>query len=102
MARNLVIDYRRRYYRLEWLPLYEGIEAPETAYPALLAERGMEKDRVHAALRYLTEPQRQVILLKFIEGYSNAETSVILGKDENSVKSLQHRALVTLRKVLAC
>ena len=100
VARNLVIDCRRRDHRLEWLPLDETLEESEEVYPAQQAERHLERDRVLAALNYLTESQRQVIVLKFMEGYSNAETGAILGKDENSVKSLQHRALVTLRRVL--
>jgi RNA polymerase sigma-70 factor (ECF subfamily) len=52
------------------------------------------------ALGRLTEPQRQVILLKFIEGRSNSEVAALLGKEEGAVKSLQHRALVALRHVL--
>ncbi len=100
VARNLVIDCRRRDRHLEWLPLDESLAESEDVYPAQEAERRLERDRLLAAMNYLTEPQRQVILLKFMEGYSNAEAGAILGKDENSVKSLQHRALVTLRRVL--
>ena len=48
----------------------------------------------------LTEPQRQVVWLKFIEGYSNAEAAAVIGRDENAVKSLQHRALAAMRRAI--
>lgn len=101
VAHNLVIDYLRRARRLQWLPLDDHLEAEDSAYPPQIAERRFQCDSLFASFRYLTEAQRQVITLKYLEGYSNAEVGAILGKDENSVKSLQHRALVTLRRVLA-
>ena len=48
----------------------------------------------------LTEDQRQVILLKFIQGMDNTAVAAVLGRSIGSVKSLQHRALVTMRRVL--
>jgi RNA polymerase sigma-70 factor (ECF subfamily) len=55
---------------------------------------------VRQALRRLTPDQQQVIILKFVEGLSNAEVGLILGKPEGAVKSLQHRALAALRRQL--
>jgi hypothetical protein len=43
------------------------------------------------ACEALTEDQRRVILLKFVQGCSNAEAARILQKPETAVKSLQHR-----------
>ncbi|MCA9983125.1 MAG: hypothetical protein KDE59_02480, partial [Anaerolineales bacterium] len=48
----------------------------------------------------LTDEQQQVILLKFVEGYSNREIGERLDKSEGAIKSLQHRALDGLRRVL--
>jgi RNA polymerase sigma-70 factor (ECF subfamily) len=48
----------------------------------------------------LTDEQQQVIILKFVEGLSNAETAQILGKSEGAIKALQHRSLVSLRCIL--
>jgi RNA polymerase sigma-70 factor (ECF subfamily) len=41
-----------------------------------------------------------VIILKFVEGLSNAEVAQILGKTEGAVKSLQHRALNALHRLM--
>jgi len=52
------------------------------------------------AMGDLTEDQRQVILLKFIEKRTNREIGDLLGKPEGAIKSLQHRALAGLRRAL--
>ena len=48
----------------------------------------------------LNEQQREVILLRFMDGYSIAETAQILNKSEGAVKALQHRSLENLRHFL--
>ena len=53
-----------------------------------------------ALLGQLTEDQRQVLLLKFMENLNNKEVAAILGKPEGAVKSLQHRALRALKRLL--
>jgi len=60
----------------------------------------LEQERVRSALKLLTADQRQVIMLKFLEGWSNKETAAALGKTEGAVKSLQHRALAALERIL--
>ncbi len=101
IARNLVVDHRRLQQRQPSLPLDEAMAADEDGQPSRLAEVRESEARLAVALEALTEPQRQVILLKFMEERSNAEVAAILGKDEGSVKSLQHRALAALRRVLS-
>jgi RNA polymerase sigma-70 factor (ECF subfamily) len=46
----------------------------------------------------LSVDQQQVLTLKFVFNFANAEVATILGKTEGAVKSLQHRALVSLQK----
>jgi DNA-directed RNA polymerase specialized sigma24 family protein len=41
-----------------------------------------------------------VLTLKFVFNFSNGEAATILDKTEGAVKSLQHRALVSLQKQL--
>lgn len=53
-----------------------------------------------AALRQLTDDQQNVIILKFVEGLSNAEIAQVLEKTEGAVKALQRRALATLARLL--
>ena len=48
----------------------------------------------------LSPEQQQVLTLKFVFNFSNGEVAGILGKSEGAIKSLQHRALVSLQKQL--
>jgi RNA polymerase sigma-70 factor (ECF subfamily) len=100
IARNLVIDHHRRDNQLTWVPLDERLIEAKENNPAKAADRSLLQDCLIKALQHLTEEQRQVILLKFVERRSNAEVGSLLGKTEGSIKSLQHRALVALKRVL--
>src|SRR2546426_640437 len=46
----------------------------------------------------LSPDQRQVLTLKFVFDFSNAEVARILRKSEGAIKSLQHRALASLHR----
>jgi RNA polymerase sigma-70 factor (ECF subfamily) len=48
----------------------------------------------------LSLEQQQVLTLKFVFNFANAEAATILAKTEGAVKSLQHRALASLQKQL--
>ena len=48
----------------------------------------------------LTEDQRHVIVLRFLEGFSLQETATIIGKAVSNVKVIQNRAIAALRKSL--
>ena len=50
--------------------------------------------------RELTEDQRNVIVLRFQEGFSIQETADIIGKNANAVKAIQNRGITKLRLVL--
>lgn len=99
-AHNVVIDHFRRQQYRQHLPLNEELLlAPDD--PVRLAERQDSAEAVQAALRRLTTDQRQVIVLKFLEGMSNHEVALVLDKPVSAVKSLQHRALAALQRQLA-
>jgi RNA polymerase sigma-70 factor (ECF subfamily) len=49
----------------------------------------------------LSPEQQQVLTLKFVFNFSNGEAATILDKSEGAVKSLQHRALVSLQKQIS-
>ncbi len=99
IARNLVTDHHRRATRTHDVSLGEGLVAGTTG-PEEAAEQSLDAERVNAAIACLTEGQRQVILLKFIEGLDNETAAQMLDKSVGAVKSLQHRALVELRRIL--
>jgi len=99
IARNLITDHHRRVGQATMLPLDEQLVADSDDLEQA-AERGLAQRRLAAALPHLTKDQQQVIILKFIEGLDNAEVAQMLDKPVGAVKSLQHRALAALRRVL--
>ena len=99
IARNRLIDHQRRKARRPHVELEDNLPSLGDG-PQTIAERSMEQASVRAALGHLTDEQRQVIVLKFMEGLDNATVATVLGRSLGAVKSLQHRALGAMRKVL--
>ena len=99
IARNRLIDLHRRRRRRGEIDLNETY-ASTLASPQSLAERAIERGQMQVALKHLTDEQRQVIVLKFIQGFDNRAVGRIMGRSEGAIKSLQHRALASLRRVL--
>ncbi len=100
IAHHLVIDHYRCTGNLSTLPLEESLVADASDQPAQIVENHFSQQRLVKALDQLTEEQRQVILLKFVEERSNMEVAAVLGKTEGAVKSLQHRALAALHRAM--
>lgn len=99
IARNRLIDLHRRRKRRGEVDLSETLSTA-LANPQVLAERALERGQLQVALKHLTDEQRQVIVLKFIEGFDNRSVGKIMGRSEGAIKSLQHRALGALRRIM--
>ena len=56
---------------------------------------------IMAIKNQLTDDQRHVIILRFLEGFSLRETATIIGKEVYNVKVIQNRGVAKLRKALA-
>lgn len=98
IARNLVTDHYRRAGRYPSPP--NGRQAPHTPDLEETVEHRLAQRRLAAAITHLTEDQRQVVILKFVEGLDNETVARMLGKSVGAVKTLQHRALAALRRIL--
>jgi RNA polymerase sigma-70 factor (ECF subfamily) len=99
IARGRLIDYYRRTARRPVADLNEDLisDLPD---PSETAE-GVEAARaLHEALGQLTDEQRDVIQLRFMEERSLEETAQAMNKTVSAVKALQHRALNTLNRLL--
>jgi RNA polymerase sigma-70 factor (ECF subfamily) len=99
IARNLTTDYYRRNGRNPRMPLDERLVAG-SGNPVTAVEGRLAADCLRRALCHLTEAQKLVIVAKFVEDRSNREVARLLGKTEGAVKSLQHRALASLRRAI--
>jgi RNA polymerase sigma-70 factor (ECF subfamily) len=100
VAHNWITD-RFRHNRPE-TSLEQEIDLPagqETEPHNTVADE-IERQELRQALALLTPEQRQVITLKYLENLDNAEIAHSLQKPVGAVKSLQHRALATLRRIL--
>ena len=99
IARNLVTDYHRQSSRSHFLPLEEGLVA-DSGNPEEAADLALVQRRLVHAIGRLTEAQRQVILLRFVEGMDTRSVAEVMGKPVGAVKALQHRALAAMRRIL--
>lgn len=99
IAHNWINDQFRR-QPPPMLPLEQNRLSQDEDNPHTLVQEKIETERIRTALRLLTPDQRIVIILKFLEGWSNTEVAAALDKPISAVKSLQHRGLEALRRIL--
>lgn len=100
VTHNLAMDRHRRGHNRELAYSKEQEALMAEDNPAVEAERSIQQEEARAALWRLTPEQRQVIALKFFQGFNNEEVAEVLEKPVGAVKSLQHRALNALRRML--
>jgi RNA polymerase sigma-70 factor, ECF subfamily len=101
IAHNRLIDSVRRRPRQVQVALDD---APEIVSGPVFGGVNQEValDQIKSGLARLTAEQRQVIVLRFLEGRSLAETAAIAGRNEDAVKKLQARGLASLRRGMEC
>src|SRR5579863_7959241 len=98
IAHNLAMDHFRA--RRRWQPEEEVPEPVGDAEPSaeLEAMQTIGRESMLKLIDRLSPEQQQVLTLKFVFNLPNAEVAAILDKTEGAIKSLQHRALVSLQK----
>ena len=98
IAHNLAMDHFRS--RRRWQPEEEVPEPPGEEEPSaeLSAMQTIGRESMLKLIERLSPEQQQVLTLKFVFNLPNAEVAAILDKTEGAIKSLQHRALVSLQK----
>ena len=99
VAHNLAMDRFRSQPTDDLDPNVEDHTSSEESV-AEITERAIEAQETRDALWKLTADQRQVLVLKFFQGLTNAEVAAALGKPVGAVKALQHRGLNALRRQL--
>src|SRR6201995_3680360 len=98
IAHNLAMDHFRANRR--WQPEEEVPEpdADESTSAEAGALESIGRKSMLELIEDLSPEQQQVLTLKFVFNFSNAEAATILGKTEGAIKALLHRALVSLAK----
>ena len=101
IARNAVIDRARRartqvsFEDALAHPNADKVVEPDAALLAL-----SDSAVVREAMAHLTPLQQEVIVLRYMEGFSTAEIAVLVGKREGTVRGIQFRALAALRELI--
>lgn len=101
IAHNLVIDDRRRRSRRPLQAVLDGDVGPSEPAAEHGALVSLGDERVRALLVGLPPDQRDVVLLRIVADFSIEDTAAALGKRPGAVKSLQHRAMASLRRLLS-
>jgi RNA polymerase sigma-70 factor (ECF subfamily) len=102
IAHNLVANWHRDNSRRQMVSLEDLIlRAPKGKGPAAKVEKVDQEDVLLAAVRRLAPDRQQLVILKHVEGLTNAEIGEVMGRTEGAIKSLYHRTLVALRDDLA-
>ena len=103
IARNLIRDSHRSRRRAEVISLDASIESIEIQ--RLGANDGSidgfaDRDALVRMMGNLTDEQRQILILRIVEGWEPQEIASLLGRSIDSVKSMQYRALQAMRRQL--
>ena len=100
IAHNLAMDHFRANRRWQVEEEVPEPEADESTSAEAGAFEAIGRRSMLDLIEDLSPEQQQVLTLKFVFNFANAEAATILGKTEGAIKSLQHRALVSLQKQL--
>jgi RNA polymerase sigma-70 factor (ECF subfamily) len=100
---NIVNDHFRKIYNR---PVEDPCELDENSQnpflsqvdPVVILEQTEQNRIMQCALEKLTDAQKLVITLRFANKFSLEETASLMGKNSNTIKALQCRALMKLRK----
>jgi RNA polymerase sigma-70 factor (ECF subfamily) len=98
IARNLLTDYYRKRGRSKEISLEEIQETYSNSDEN--RKNILNPNDIRKMLDRLTDEQKEVIVLKFIEGNTNEEIGRIMNKSIGAIKALQFRAISALRDIL--
>lgn len=100
IARARLVDYWRSTKRRE----AQTVTLPEDVETLLVSDDpqggSQEYEDLAQALTYLTEAEREVVLLRFASELDNHDIALIVQRHPNAVKSMMYRALRKLREIL--
>jgi RNA polymerase sigma-70 factor, ECF subfamily len=98
IAHNWIVDFYRN--NEQTFELNDALRS-EADVPEDEAAKHIRQKQIRKAIRCLTPDQQQVIALKYLEEWSNEEVARTMKKPVGAVKSIQHRALRSLHKLLS-
>jgi RNA polymerase sigma-70 factor (ECF subfamily) len=100
IARHVVADHYRQKERRSEVELYDDLPAALESNPTQQAALNERKRLLEQAIQQLGEEQRDVILLRFMEGIDIQGVARAINKTPGAVKALQYRALRALAEIM--
>jgi len=101
IARNLCANRLRRGRRLQVISLDELAEGGWDSPEAITREGPILRLAVQEALQQISPDYRAVLVMRDVDGLTNAEAAEALGRSPAATKSLHFRARQALRDALA-
>jgi RNA polymerase sigma factor (sigma-70 family) len=98
IARSIIADHYRK-KKLELVSFEDVPDIMDRKYIGL-AEANEEISSTLAAIKNLKDEYREALLMRHIDGLSNAEIAAALGKSGGTVRVLIHRATEALKEVM--
>lgn len=102
IAHNLVANWLRDRSRRKVISLDELALTGQHngGAPDHQAEINEEREALLEAIKRLPPDRQQLLILKLMEGMSNAEIGQVMGRSVGAIKSLYYRTLIALREDL--
>ncbi len=100
ILRNLAIDLLRKRSTRKEDAVEEFYQASPRPGPQALAEKSEVQEKVWLAINQLSEDQREVVVLRDLQGFSYKEIAEIIGESTTTVNSRLHDAREILRRKL--
>ncbi len=97
IAHNLVANWHRDRSRRQEIPISDAPLVAKGDAPETSLVHTEQQESLLRLIRSLPAERQTLLILKFVEHYSNAEIGAIMGRSEGAVKSLYHRTLLALR-----
>jgi RNA polymerase sigma-70 factor (ECF subfamily) len=101
IARNLLAREREAAGKAEMVELEDQFPIEEEEQPERLVLVKLSNEELCRALSCLPDEQREVVLLRFMEGYDAKTVGRIMGIKPGAVRALQFRAIKALKDMFA-
>lgn len=98
IAHNAIVDYHRLQRTRRSLSLEEANEYVGDG--GTDPDKALESLDLSDALAALPQEQRELLILRFVDGLGHDEVAKVLGKKEGACRVGQHRALCALARIL--
>jgi RNA polymerase sigma-70 factor (ECF subfamily) len=101
IARHKLLDHFRRQRRTGWTMVSWESAVDDTDETLIVPDDDAGRDRAIATLARVPSPQREALILHYLDGLSVAEVAALLERSISATTSLLARGRVSFRQALA-